>query len=138
MIGSRFLLSVKSGGDENKNCSLRIILPGCPNCSRLVQIDYPVRVRIRKKGGKQMSLVIEEETIERLPINIDPEIMSGTPVFDGTRVPVEALMNNLAAGVSLDEFLENFPTVSREQAQALLRFSSETLRKLASAVENPA
>jgi uncharacterized protein (DUF433 family) len=85
-----------------------------------------------------MSLVIEEETIERLPINIDPEIMSGTPVFDGTRVPVDALMNNLAAGVSLDEFLENFPTVTREQAQAVLRFSSETLRKLASAVENPA
>ncbi len=84
-----------------------------------------------------MSLVIEEEAIERLPINVDPEIMSGTPVFDGTRVPVDALMNNLAAGVSLDEFLENFPTVSREQAQAVLKFSSETLRKLGSVVENP-
>jgi uncharacterized protein (DUF433 family) len=88
--------------------------------------------------GKQMSLVIEEEAIERLPINIDPEIMSGTPVFEGTRVPVDALMNNLAAGVSLDEFLENFPTVSREQAQAVLRFSSETLRKLGAGVENSA
>jgi uncharacterized protein (DUF433 family) len=85
-----------------------------------------------------MSLVIEEDAIERLPINVDPEIMSGTPVFEGTRVPVDALMNNLAAGVSLDEFLENFPTVSREQAQAVLRFSNETLRKLGSAVENPA
>jgi uncharacterized protein (DUF433 family) len=62
-----------------------------------------------------MSLVIEGEAIERLPISIDPEIMSGTPVFDGTRVPVDALMNNLAAGVSLDEFLENFPTVSRDR-----------------------
>lgn len=77
-----------------------------------------------------MSLVIEEEALERLPINIDPEIMSGTPVFQGTRVPVDALLNNLAAGVSLDEFLENFPTVTREQALAVLTFSSETLRKL--------
>ena len=77
-----------------------------------------------------MSLVIEEEVVERLPINIDPEIMSGTPVFEGTRVPVDSLLNNLAAGVSLDEFLENFPTVKREQALAVLKFSSETLKKL--------
>ncbi len=77
-----------------------------------------------------MSFVIEEEEVDRLPINIDPEIMSGTPVFEGTRVPVDALLNNLAAGVSLDEFLENFPTVTREQALAVLNFSSETLKKL--------
>lgn len=56
----------------------------------------------------------------RLPIHIDPEIMSGTPVFEGTRVPVEALIQSLAAGVSLDEFLANFPTVTREQALAIL------------------
>ena len=72
-----------------------------------------------------MGLVIEEEVVERLPINIDPEIMSGTPVFEGTRVPVDALLNNLAAGVSLDEFLENFPTVTREQALAVLKFSAK-------------
>ncbi len=77
-----------------------------------------------------MSFVIEEEEVDRLPINIDPEIMSGidpeimsgTPVFEGTRVPVDALLNNLSAGVSLDEFLENFPTVSREQALTVLSF----------------
>ena len=85
-----------------------------------------------------MSLVIEEETIERLPISIDPEVMSGTPVFEGTRVPVDALLNNLAAGVSLDDFLENFPTVSREQALAVLKFSNETLRKLGAPVEDSA
>ncbi len=77
-----------------------------------------------------MSFVIEEEEVDRLPINIDPEIVSGTPVFEGTRVPVDDLLNNLSAGVSLDEFLENFPTVSREQALAVLKFSSETLKKL--------
>ncbi len=56
----------------------------------------------------------------RLPINIDPEIMSGTPVFEGTRVPIDALTNNLAAGVSLEQFLDNFPTVTREQALAII------------------
>ena len=61
---------------------------------------------------------------ERLPITIDPEIMSGTPVFAGTRVPLDALMNNLATGVSLDEFLDNFPTVTREQALVVLNFSN--------------
>ena len=77
-----------------------------------------------------MSFVIEEEAIERLPISIDPEVMSGTPVFEGTRVPVDALLNNLSAGVSLDEFLANFRTVRREQALAVLNFSSQTLKKL--------
>ena len=76
-----------------------------------------------------MSFVIEEEDVDRLPINVDPEIMSGTPIFEGTRVPVDALLNNLAAGVSLDEFLENFPTVSREQALVVLKVSSDSPRE---------
>jgi len=77
-----------------------------------------------------MTVLIEEEEIGSLPINVDPEIVSGTPVFDGTRVPVDALFNNLSAGVSLDDFLENFPSVSREQALAVLKFSHDTLQKL--------
>ena len=76
------------------------------------------------------SIYIEEEAIERLPIIIDPEVVSGTPVFEGTRVPVEALLENLSAGVSLDEFLENFPSVSREQALSVLSFSNQTLKKI--------
>ena len=61
-----------------------------------------------------------------LPITIDREIMSGAPVFTGTRVPVAALLENLQAGVSLDEFLENFPTVTRDQAVRVLdHFRSE-------------
>jgi uncharacterized protein (DUF433 family) len=79
-----------------------------------------------------MTLLIEEEAVENLPIKINPKIMSGTPVFEGTRVPVEALLTNLAAGVSLDEFLDNFPTVDREQALAVLNFSNETLKKIRS------
>ncbi len=55
-------------------------------------------------------------------INIDPEIMSGTPVFYGTRVPIQSLFDWLETE-TLDEFLENFPSVSREQALEVLRFA---------------
>lgn len=77
-----------------------------------------------------MTWVIEEEVVDSLPISVNPAVMSGTPVFEGTRVPIEALLDNLAAGVSLDEFLDNFPTVTREQALAILKFSNLTLKKL--------
>jgi uncharacterized protein (DUF433 family) len=60
-------------------------------------------------------------------INIDPEILSGQPVFTGTRVPVETLFDHLEAGVSLDEFLEDFPGVSKEQAISLLDIASKLL-----------
>jgi uncharacterized protein (DUF433 family) len=61
-----------------------------------------------------------------VPITVDREIMSGTPVFTGTRVPVSALLENLEAGVSLDDFLDNFPTVTRHQAVRVLEhFRSE-------------
>jgi uncharacterized protein (DUF433 family) len=73
-----------------------------------------------------MNLIIDEKEFKFLPITIDPEIVSGTPVFKGTRVPVEALLTNLEAGLSLDEFLENFPTVTRQQAIQVLEFSKST------------
>ncbi len=50
----------------------------------------------------------------------DPEILGGTPCFHGTRVPVDSLIDYLEAGDSLDEFLDNFPSVSREAAIAAL------------------
>ncbi len=80
-----------------------------------------------------MTLVIDEKELNRLPITIDPDIMSGAPVFRGTRVPVEALISNLEAGLSLDEFLQNFPSVKREQALEVLEFSKATLQKLGNA-----
>ena len=56
-------------------------------------------------------------------VTTDPEIMGGTPVFTGTRVPVESLIQHLSAGDSLDDFLEGFPGVKREQATAFLHFA---------------
>ncbi|HEX3085909.1 MAG TPA: DUF433 domain-containing protein [Pyrinomonadaceae bacterium] len=53
----------------------------------------------------------------------DPEILSGTPVFCGTRVPIKSLFDHLEAGDSIDDFLEGFPTVARDQVIALLEMS---------------
>ena len=60
-------------------------------------------------------------------INVDEDILGGQPVFRGTRVPVESLFDHLEAGVPLDEFLDDFPTVSKEQAIALLDVANKLL-----------
>jgi uncharacterized protein (DUF433 family) len=78
-----------------------------------------------------MSLLIDEKEIDSLPITMNAEVLSGTPVFRGTRVPVDALLSNIEAGLTVEEFLENFPTVAREQALQVLRFSRSTLQRLA-------
>jgi uncharacterized protein (DUF433 family) len=62
-----------------------------------------------------------------LPVHSDPEILGGTPVFVGTRVPLQTLLDYLEAGDPLDEFLADFPTVSREQAIAALEAGKELL-----------
>jgi uncharacterized protein (DUF433 family) len=53
-------------------------------------------------------------------VKIDPEIMSGAPCFAGTRVPIQNLIDYLEGGDSIEDFLEGFPTVSREQVIAFL------------------
>jgi uncharacterized protein (DUF433 family) len=59
----------------------------------------------------------------------NPNIMSGTPVFCGTRVPVQTLLDYLQGGETIDDFLEGFPTVTREQAVAFLRCVSARRRR---------
>ena len=56
-------------------------------------------------------------------IHSDPEILGGTPVFKGTRVPIRSLFDHLEGGDSIDDFLEGFPTVGRDQVIALLEIS---------------
>jgi uncharacterized protein (DUF433 family) len=67
----------------------------------------------------------------RMPANslitVDPEILGGTPVFMGTRVPVKTLFEYLEDNYSLDEFIECFPTVSREMAHRVLEQSKDAL-----------
>ncbi len=60
-------------------------------------------------------------------LHSDPDILGGTPVFVGTRVPVRTLIDYLEAGDSLGDFLEDFPSVHREQAVAALELAKEML-----------
>lgn len=62
-------------------------------------------------------------------VKIDLEIMSGTPCFAGTRVPVRTLIDYIEGGETLDEFLRQYPTVSRKQAVAYLEESAAILEK---------
>jgi uncharacterized protein (DUF433 family) len=66
-------------------------------------------------------------------ITISPDIMGGTPVFSGTRVPVQTLLDYLKAGESIDDFIEGFPTVTKEQVIALLEEAGRQLVSTAAA-----
>lgn len=68
-------------------------------------------------------------------ITIDAEILGGTPVFKNTRVPVETLFDHLEEGITLDEFLDDFPSVSKDQAIGVLEvaeklITSKNLKKM--------
>jgi len=63
-------------------------------------------------------------------ITSSPEIMGGTPVFAGTRVPVQTLIDYLKGGESVDDFLEGFPTVRREQVIAFLEEAERQISKM--------
>ena len=62
-------------------------------------------------------------------INIDPETMGGTPVFTGTRVPIQALFDYIETGETIEEFLENFPSVSHEQTVEVLEKAKSIITK---------
>ena len=62
-------------------------------------------------------------------VHSDPEVLGGTPVFVGTRVPLKNFIDYLAAGDTLDQFLDDFPSVSRRQAIATLEFAKDLLEK---------
>ncbi len=60
-------------------------------------------------------------------ISSSPDVMGGTPVFTGTRVPIQTLLDYLEGGESIDDFLEGFPTVTREQVIAFLEEAKEQI-----------
>jgi len=74
-----------------------------------------------------MKILLDPNDYRQLPVTVDPEIMGGKPVFAGNRVPLDALWNNLADGATVDEFLDWFPTVSRERAESVLRYGYRSL-----------
>lgn len=89
-----------------------------------------------RRGGK-MALTTEVSLLylsemnpkfnfpSELPIWVDQDRMSGAPCFKGTRVPVDSLVTNLASGLSLADYLECFPEVTREQAVAVLAYMAK-------------
>ncbi|WP_035916819.1 DUF433 domain-containing protein [Flavimarina sp. Hel_I_48] len=68
-------------------------------------------------------------------IEVNPEILGGTPVFKGTRVPVETLFDHLESGIAIDEFLTDFPTVNKGQVVEVLElagtfFTSDKIQRI--------
>lgn len=64
-------------------------------------------------------------------VSISKDIMGGTPVFNGTRVPIQTLIDYLTAGDSIDDFLDGFPTVKREQVVEFLQQAEAQMEKIA-------
>ena len=65
---------------------------------------------------------------------VDPDRLSGAPCFRGTRIPVQMLIDHVAAGFSLDEFLETVPSLERAQAQRFLELAGEQMKECASSL----
>jgi uncharacterized protein (DUF433 family) len=92
--------------------------PEWTNLPRARPRDLPL---LRQRARRKIRAMVEPV------ISRDPEVMGGTPVFAGTRVPVQTLLDYLEAGDSIDDFLEGFPTVSRERVIAFLEQAKDRL-----------
>jgi len=88
-----------------------------------VDFPYSLHRSLQGRNGDILATVMEPNQI----VHSDPEILGGTPVFVGTRVPVDALIDFLEGGDTVEDFLENYPGVSREQVFAFLEEASRAL-----------
>jgi uncharacterized protein (DUF433 family) len=87
----------------------------------LARCEANINLRLRDKLGVEPKMQSSDIIVK------DPEILGGTPVFRGTRVPFQALLDYLEGGQNLDEFLDDFPTVSKEAAVAALEYAKSLL-----------
>lgn len=93
-----------------------------------------MRITLRDNSRKTARLIAMKAVLTfppTVPIWVDPERLSGAPCFKGTRVPVDSLFTNLESGLSLDEYLECFPDVTREQAVAVLEYAHKVALQVA-------
>ena len=97
-----------------------------PDCSTAASHRTPPATRGAKGQG---DAILERESMITVPsvVHSDPDILSGTPVFVGTRVPVQSLFDYLEGGDTVDEFLRQFPSVGREQAIAALELARDSI-----------
>ena len=91
----------------------------------MTKLDNPLLKQILPVAPESLigDLILRDDPLFGI-VWINPTRVSGTPCFFGTRVPVQTLFNCLAAGQKLDEFLDDFDGVSRDQAQAVLRLAA--------------
>jgi uncharacterized protein (DUF433 family) len=82
----------------------------------------PIACIMTMKGAAMTILTLPDT----LPVVRDPAVLSGTPIFRGTRVPIQTLFDYIVDGWTLDQFLENFPTVKREDAITVLETLAES------------
>jgi uncharacterized protein (DUF433 family) len=98
---------------------------------RPIAYPGPIKMRHKETGGQRTQIFgrlafMKTSDLSKI-LHSDPEILGGTPVFFGTRVPVKSLFDHLEAGESIDDFIEGFPSVRREQVIALLERSRQEL-----------
>ena len=94
-------------------------------------VDDPIMERNTRRSAMTQTGEGESMTIKDSVIHSRKDTMGGTPVFKGTRVPLKNLFDYLAGGYSLDEFLDDFPSASREQAIRALDMAREVLEQMA-------
>ena len=136
----KMLEPIQNPGSLNFNVTSPVSLfmvipfPSVINSSPAAILNIPVmRVTLNniKKVRKFYTDILSRE-MKSKAINIDAEIMGGTPVFTGTRVPIQALFDYIETGETLDEFLENFPTVERRQVVEVLELARKTVSTFSS------
>jgi uncharacterized protein (DUF433 family) len=103
---------------------------------RNTRLEAPVarRISVRRQqnpAGEPSPLPMPTRertlTVMKLPISTAPDVLGGTPVFAGTRVPIQTLFDYLEGGESIDDFLDGFPSVSRDQVIAFLEMAKDRL-----------
>jgi uncharacterized protein (DUF433 family) len=98
-----------------------LLLTGSPyRATMLFSPWYNLQLSLQSITNQLAQLQASSLLIMDHIITIDKDILGGVPVFTGTRVPVESLIDHLQAGVSVDDFLADFPTVTKEQVMAFL------------------
>lgn len=84
-----------------------------------------MRSKVEPRLRAALQLSSNRMALSPIPVVSDPEVLSGTVCFAGTRVPVSALIDYLRGGERIDDFLDDFPTVSRDQVNAVLKLATE-------------
>lgn len=118
--------AAKDGGGAEAQPLTGLVLEELRSAS-FVRILHAGRRYLRNLCRCAIIAARDESTTKDEIISRDPGVLSGMPVFRGTRVPIKNLLDYLKAGDTLEEFLDDFPSVTREQAEAVFEIIGETL-----------